>query len=371
MFDLSRLRGVGIVVAGGLAIFVALHFAFGLALGTDAAAIHPRQRPLGWPLYERIWTRVSAIDHLHHSGQLPADTRLGIYIGVSTTATGIQRQYLDARAKIVDRWIVLTGAGLSFENLENVMRPVFFCSLKPTTVVLGVHPQMLVGERYIGDEPKLEAQHVVGRRKALEARFAVFRALGWLRQHWAVHNRGIVTDFLRSKIYALRLWVFYLAGVSAEELVAPASEPWDEDPLWLWNMDDAENQVAHDQLNFWTKRGHFKPENYDPDGDQARSLVRMIHGFQKLGAKLYVVIMPLRSTVRGMLPPNAKPNLYEVLHKACPQDPPTIIDLQDAMPDPFFTDEAHLSKSGGAKLSKMVADRLQAPPANSPVQDGP
>lgn len=369
-FDLSRLRGTSVVALGGVAVFAALHFALAFALGTDARAVHPSQRPLGWQLHEHVWHRVAAVDHLYHSGQLPSNTRLGVFIGVSTTATGIQRQYLDAGASAADRWIVLAGAGLSFENIENVMYPVFFCSQKPAAVVFGVHPQMLVGERYLGDEPKFGAQRVVGRRRrALESRFAGFHPLPWVRTHWAIRNREIVADYLRSRIYALKLWFSYLAGLSAENLFEPAAIPWDDDPLWLWNMDDAENEFAHDQVEFWKKRGHFDAANYDPDGAQARAFVRMIRAYRALGAKVYVVIMPLRSTLRNIVPPNAKPCLLDVLHRAFPEAPPKVIDLEQAMPDELFTDEAHLSKRGAQRLSKIVAEQLQPPPA-TPTQDG-
>ena len=355
------------VVALGLMIFVAMHYVLGYALGDDAALVRPRQRPLGWPMYERMWSRVSALDRLYRSGQLPRDTRLGIFLGVSTTATGIQRRFLDARATTADRWIVLSGAGMSLENIESVMHPVFFCSLKPTTVVLGVHPQMLVGERYLGDEPIVAQARVVGRRRrALTSRFAALPAVRGLPKHWIVRNHAMVEHFLRSTIYAWRLGVLYSAGATAEKLCAPATEPWDEDPLWLWNMNDAENRFAHDQADYWGRQGQFKAASYDPDGSQARSLVRMVQAYRQLGAEVYLVIMPLRSTLRSLVPPNAKPCLYEVLNRAFPDAPPTVIDLEEAIPDRLFTDQAHLSKAGSEQLSRIVASRLRAPSDDSP-----
>jgi len=361
-FDLSRYRGILVVMAGVLLVFVAMHYVLGFTFGSDAAALHPRQRPLGWQMYEKTWGRVAAIDRLHLHGQLPPGTRLGVYIGVSTTATGIQRKYLDAGATSADRWIVLTGAGLSFENLESVMQPIFFCSLKPSVVALGVHPQMLVGERYLGDEPTMVPQAVVGRRlRSLRTSLAFLSPLSGIYMHWGIFHRIVVGHFLRSHIYSLRLWVFRLAGVSAERLFAPSPEPWDDDPLWLWHLDDREGEFSHLQIDFWSKRGHFKAENYDPDGDQARSFVRMLRDFRKLGAKVYVINMPMRSNIRRQVPPNAEKCFRDVIASAFPEDPPTVVDLHDAMPDQFFTDEAHLSKTGSNKLSKMVAERLQAP----------
>lgn len=370
-FDFSRLRGPLVVIGSGAAIFAAMHFVLSFAFGPDAAALHPRQRPLGWPMYERIWGRVSALDHLYRSGQLPRDTRLGMFIGVSTSATGIERQFLDERATAADRWIVLSGAGMSLENIENVMHPVFFCSLKPSVVVLGIHPQMLVGESYLGDEPTVDPERVVGRRRrATKSQFAGFDVLSRLRQHWAIKHRAMAAAFLRTQIYAVRIYFFYLAGVTAESLYPPITEPWDENPLWLWYMDDAEDQFAHDQAEFWSKRGHFQPENYNPEGEQARSLVRMIRAYRKIGAKVYVVIMPLRSTLRKIVPPNAKPCIFEALDRAFPEAPPPVMDLEEAMPDQLFTDQVHLSRAGAERLSKLVADQLQAPPASSPAPDG-
>lgn len=361
-FQPSRLGGVLVVMALGLMIFVAMNYVLGFALGEDAALVHPRQRPLGGPMYERIWSRMSAIDRLYQTGQLPPDTRLGVYMGVSTTATGIQRRFLDARATTADRWIVLSGAGMSFENIESVMHPVFFCSMKPATVVLGVHPQMLVGERYLGDEPIVAQARVVGRRRrGLKSHLPQLPALNKLPRHWIVRNHAMVEHFLRSMIYAWRLGAMYSAGATAEKLRPPATEPWDEDPLWLWNMNDAESRFAQDQADYWRRQGQFKAASYDPDGAQAQSLVRMIQAYRQLGAEVYLVIMPLRSTLRSLVPPNAKPCLYEVLNRAFPEKPPTVIDLEEAIPDRLFTDQAHLTKAGAERLSRIVASRLQAP----------
>ncbi|MGH7136140.1 MAG: hypothetical protein ACREHD_10395 [Pirellulales bacterium] len=368
-FQISRLRGLLIVVVGGAAIFAASHFLLAFTLGADAVAVQPRQRLLGWPLYARIWGRVAAIDRLYKRGQLPRDTRLGVFIGVSTTAAGIERTYLDAEASAADRWIVLAGAGLSFENIESATCPVFYCSLKPTAVVFGVHPQMLVGERYIGDEPAAGVGRVVGRRRrTLETQLKKFPPLVWLSKHWAVEHRNLVGDYLRTRIYLLRLCVFWLAGVSADCLASPAVEPWDEDVLWLWYLNDLQHQVAQGQLHFWERRDHFKPEKYDPNGNQARAFVRIIRAYREIGAKVFVVIMPLRSSTRKIVPANAKPCLYEVLRTAFPDAPPTVIDLDDAIPDRQFADEAHLSKAGADHLSKLVAERLKA---STPASEGP
>ena len=111
IFRVSRYGGLLIVVPSGLAIFVASHWVLKFTLGPDAAAVEPSQRPLGWPLYERIWGRMAAVDRLYKRGQLPPDTRLGVFIGVSTTAAGIERKYLDAKATAADRWIVLSVPG--------------------------------------------------------------------------------------------------------------------------------------------------------------------------------------------------------------------------------------------------------------------
>lgn len=367
IFQISRLRGVLTVVAGGLAVFVAMHYVLGLALGPDAAALFPRQRPLGGPLYERVWRRVSALDRLYHRGQLPPDTRLGMYLGVSTTATGIQRHLLDERATAADRWMVLSGAGLSFENLESVMLPIFFCRLKPAAVVLGVHPQMLAGERYLDEQPMLGKPRVIGRRgRAVTTRLSSLLGLDGLPQHWIVRNHGMVEQFLRGQMYGWRLGLLFAAGVSAEYVCEPATEPWDDDPLWLWNMNDAEDRFAHDQITYWSRQGHFKAKNYDPEGDQARSLVRMIRAYRDLGADVYVVIMPVRSSLRSRIPANAKPCLYEALRRGFPDDIPTVIDLEEAIPDRFYTDHAHLSKRGSEYLSRIVAKRLRAAPGASP-----
>ncbi|MGH7192007.1 MAG: hypothetical protein ACREJM_00560, partial [Candidatus Saccharimonadales bacterium] len=294
------------------------------------------------------------------------DTRLGVCLGVSTNATGVERRFLDARATVADRWIVLSGAGLSFENLEGIMLPLFFCSQKPSAVVLSVHPQMLVGERFMSDAPTLGDLPVVGRRRrALKSWFTSIAPLRGLPKHWIVKNHAIVGHFLNTQFYAWRLGVFYLAGVSAEGFCQPTSEPWDDDPWWLWNMNDAERRFANEQIAFWRKQGHFKAANYDSDGDQARSFVRMIRAYRELGAKVYVLVMPLRSTLRKLVPRNAKPFLYEVLNREFPDAPPKVIDLEDAMPDELFTDEAHLSITGAERLSRILAKRLQAPPEGS------
>ncbi|HUY32675.1 MAG TPA: hypothetical protein VMV69_07815 [Pirellulales bacterium] len=360
-FDVSRYRGVIVTAAGTLVAFVALHFALGVAFGTGAERLSPNQRPLGLELYINVWSRVAAIDRMHHRGQLAADTRLGVVLGVSSTQAGIQRRILEAAATEANRWVVLTGAGLSFENLASVTRPVFFCSLRPSLVVMCVHPQMLVGEGYFADDETPTMPGVVGRaqRGRRASPWAALGVVRLLRAHWIVKNHVGVGYYLRSLMYELRLWVFRAAGVSAEALFPAAEEPWDDEPLWWWQLDAANEDFAQSQIDFWRKQGHFKAANYDPAGPQARRFVGMIRDYRALGAEVYVVIMPLRSPLRRLVPPQAKPCLKKALRLAFPDAPPPIIDLERAIPDEFFTDEAHLGRSGAERLSTLVADRLE------------
>src|SRR5207244_4832578 len=112
-------------------------------------------------------------------------------------------------------------------------------------------------------------------------------------------------------------------------------------------------EFAQDQLNYWEAAGHFKAENYDPDGPQARSLIRMVRAYRELGAEVKLVIMPLRSTLQSRAPANAKPCLLDVIHRAFPDDPPPIFDMETRIPDRYFSDEAHLSRAGADRLSKL------------------
>jgi hypothetical protein len=370
VFDLSRYRGVAIVAASVVVTFVGMHYVFGLAFGARAERILPSQRPLGLELYAKNWSRIAALDRMHRRGQLAPDTRLGIVIGNSATQSGIQRRILDVYATAANRWFVLTSAGMSFENLESLTKPVFFCGLKPSVVVMGVHPQMLVGEGYFAEEAPARTLPVVGRRKRqLEKRWTVERALraipgvppllNLLGAHWVVKNRGDVAYYLRTRAYDLRLTVFRAAAVSAEALFIPATEPWDDEPLWWWQADAPSDEFADLQTDFWRKHGHFKAENYAPDGRQARSFVRMIRAYRELGAKVYIVLLPLRSPARALVPANARPCLLKAIGDAFPDDPPEIIDAETKIPDEYFADAAHLSGIGAERLSRLVAERLQ------------
>ncbi|HEV3004514.1 MAG TPA: hypothetical protein VGX78_08625 [Pirellulales bacterium] len=360
-FDVTRYAGVFIVAAGLVAAFGALHYLFGLVLGSDAARLLPDQRPLGWATYEHIWTRVATIDRLYHRGQLPPDTRLGIVVGVSSAQTGIERRILDANETAANRWIVLTGTGASFENMEKVMRPVFLCRLKPAVVVLCVHTQMLVGEPYATEEPLGKTQAVVGRsRRAIESNLLLSTFLRVLKAHWVIRHQAIVAHFLRERIYEFRLCVFRAVGVHAEALSRPAPEPWDDEPLFWWHLDRGEGEAfALRQLGYWWTCGHFEAKNYHPDGPQARCLVRMVQAFRDLGAEVKIVIMPLRSPLRRRVPRQAKTCLFDVLDRAFPDDPPPVFDLEKEIPDRFFSDEVHFSSRGAERLSKLVVERLQ------------
>ncbi|HVC94414.1 MAG TPA: hypothetical protein VND64_12025 [Pirellulales bacterium] len=372
VFDLSRYRGVAIVAAGAMISFVALHYAFGIAFGARAERILPNQRPLGLELHAKNWSRVAALDRMHRRGQLAPDTRLGVVIGNSATQSGIQRRVLDMYATAANRWFVLTSAGMSFENLESYTKPIFYCSLKPSVVVMGVHPQMLVGEGYFAEEAPQRTLAVVGRRqRRLESRWTVMRALRaipWvprllklLDAHWIVKNRGSVADYLRTRAYDTRLAVFRAAGVSAEAIFIPATEPWDDEPLWWWQVDAPNAEFAKLQTKFWKKHGHFKAWKYRPDGPQARSFIRLIRAYRDIGAKVYIVLMPLRSPARAQIPANARPCLLKVVRDAFPGDPPEIIDAETEIPDQYFADEAHLSHLGAERLSKFVAEHMQEP----------
>jgi len=370
VFDLSRYRGVAIVAGGVVIALVAMHYVFGLAFGARAERILPNQRPLGLELYAKNWSRIAALDRMYHRGQLAPETRLGIVIGNSATQSGIQRKILDTYATAANRWFVLTSAGMSFENLESLTKPVFYCSLKPSVVVMGVHPQMLVGESYFAEEAPQRALPVVGRlQRKLDARWTVERVLRalpvvprllkMLGAHWVVRNRGDLAYYLRTLAYEMRLVVFREFAVKAESLFIPATEPWDDEPLWWWQADAPNDEFAKLQTDFWKKHGHFEADKYATGGPQARSLIRLIRAYRKIGAKVYIVLMPLRSPARALVPANARPCLLKVLRDAFPDDPPEIIDAEAKIPDQYFADEAHLSGLGAERLSRLVADRLQ------------
>jgi hypothetical protein len=358
--DVTRYAGVLVVAIGLVTAFGASHYVFGFVFGPDAARLRPDQRPLGWLTYEHIWQRVATIDRLYRRGQLPSDTRLGIVVGVSSAQSGIHRRVLDAGKTAANRWIVLTGTGASFENMEKVMRPVFLCSLKPTVVVLCVHSQMLVGENYTGNQPAQAAEPVVGRsRRALESHPLIKDFLRMLAAHWVIRNHAIVAHYLRERIYEFRLWVFRWAHVRAEALSRPAPEPWDDEPLWWWHMDQADEAFATQQRAYWFQCGQFESRNYHPDGPQARSLVRMVRDFRDLGAEVKIVIMPIRSKLRNSVPKKAKQCLYDVLEGAFAEDAPPVKDLESAIPDRFFSDEVHFSSHGAQRLSKLVVEWLE------------
>jgi hypothetical protein len=366
-FDLARYTGALVVVAGGLVAFALVHFALQFALGADAAALLDDQ-PIGWDKYKKVWSRVAAIDQFDQRGQLPADTRLGVVIGGSSAQAGFHPEILNAKASIANRWLVLSGTGMSFKNMESVTRPLFFCGLQPTVAVLCVHPQMLAGERYLPGEAPRDSEQVVGRRK-LSAGVWKTWVKRTLSAHWAVKNHVVVAHFLRSWVYQGRLSVFEEAGLRAAMLFEPSDEPWKDEPV-LWDLGPNEvfaQEFAQNQLDDWRTRGHFEAASYDPDGAQARCFVRMVEGLRKHGTKVYVVVMPERSPLRGLVPAQAKPRLWEVLRRAFPGREPPVFDAQEALPDRYFVDEGHLTRVGAARLTKLVADYLEQNPG---IADG-
>ena len=113
------------------------------------------------------------------------------------------------------------------------------------------------------------------------------------------------------------------------------------------------------QFDRWTKRGYFQANSYDAVGSQPASLARMVEGYRGLGAEVYIVLMPERSSLRSLIPPAAKQCLLSGLYNRFPEDPPRILDFQGSMADEYFNDHAHLTLEGSQRFTALVAQQLQ------------
>jgi hypothetical protein len=357
-FDPTRYRGILVVAAFLLAALGTINLLLHFVAGPDPAWLRPDEEPIDWKTYEKAGRIVAGVDRLKHAGRWEPHDRLGVVVGMSTAAFGFQPRILEDQSGVADHWVVLNGFGLTFRGLEDVVQPLLVSDTKPNVVLLAVHPQMLIGQGYLPPSPPPnQLSDLVGSVKAGKLRGAVTILPRWLHLAWVLDHQPLVSHDLRLLLYAARLGLFRACGHPADVLFPPVADPWHESSGFLGNEFD-ENCVAV-QLDRWQKRGYFQAHRYDPDGLQADALLRMVEGFRERGADVCIVLMPERSSLRNLIPPEAKRCLRTVLRSRFGDNPPPVLDFQETMADAYFADLAHLSGEGSSQFTTLVAQELR------------
>ena len=83
------------------------------------------------------------------------------------------------------------------------------------------------------------------------------------------------------------------------------------------------------RLELYRKLGFFEPERYRPDSSNARTLVKLIRGSRKRGAKVCIVLMPESSAFRRQVPVQGERCFAEINRLSFPDDPVPIYALRD------------------------------------------
>lgn len=353
MLDLRRYRGVA--EAGAWVGLAALALNFSLFLGFGRAPrwlVLPRT-PLGWQEVERIEQGLAGLAVLARRGELGQDSRLNIYIGMSTAREGIDPVRLSRVEGQGRRYVGLCGSGGDVNNLMGITNLLVRSGVRPERVIIALHASWLVGMTTVPDSTSPNPLSSLRSRHWRDAARA-FKQWDWIRL-----NEVNVNHRVRVKLYAARMRVFEGLGLGLEAFSPPSPDPWGLPPRMGYPQ-HAEAEFLRKQLQECEARGWFDPEAYE-ELDPARHeiLPRVVSRLRDLGTEVVILIMPEQSALRSRVPDVAVSLLTEDLERV-QSAPVPIMDFRSMIPDSEFTDYFHLNDSGRADLSEKLGRRLQS-----------
>jgi hypothetical protein len=282
---------------------------------------------------------VAAGRSLRADGADPSTT-LGLLLGQSTLECGVDPAALDADDGLAIRWLNLFGEGGSIHKIADIADLALASGLKPAAVVLAINPYFLVGNDY-------------DVMRAVEAETTRNRVKPWV---WTWDNRVLANHLVQVATHDARVRLARGLGLGLDALFAPEPRPWETETLRRPHRpaDELESRLAYNRRIGW-----LDPRRYGTSTSNAEALARLIRAFRSLGARVVIVEMPLRSTFRRALPPEARLAVEAVARDADPGHPVPIIDLEDEVSDDLFLDLDHLDPDGRVACTRLLADRLR------------
>lgn len=318
----------GHAIRGRLAVVLLMAL---LGLGVNASApwaydqlIDPVD-PIQFPLFDQIGSRAAALD-VRRDSPVGSSRPLGLVMGPSSVRWGLRSKALEAADPSDREWFVFGGQGRSFAKLSFYARPVIAAVRRGDVVLVGIHPFHAAGE---------PAEGIEG-----------------VRDLFVAPHAGRVGSAITRNAYLVREALMRAVGQRLSAWFPPAESAYDLDPT---GAERATRQAPAQPAGspYWGEASA-----YDPSQDESVYLLRTLRAFGEAGARVFLVLMPERLSVRQETPAKALASLQWVLDEARRSAPLVVMDFRDALPDEEFVALTHLRPEAAEKFSALLAEKL-------------
>jgi hypothetical protein len=370
MFDLGRLRGMGLALASvalGLGAFWGT-----LRWATDC-------RPEWFPAVpskmdvtalERAGSRIA---RAARDGRLGTrgDDRLGVILGSSSMLSALDPALLaDGYKEGPARWLNLCGPDENPLDLERIARLLDRAGVRPS-VVVGINlPALaragdLLADAVPDDPAPIATLWSEPPRPPSSGAARLLRSLVHLVRDAGGRLRPNFLKFSHIKNLALfegRVAILLAAGVGIDGAFAPAPDDWTPPATWI---SPTTEEFCAWQMREYTRKGWFSADAFGPDGPNVRALEGLVVGLRRRGARVVLVLLPESSRLRGRVPPEAMRWLAALLGSLAEGDAPELLDLRAALDDAVLVDLVHLGVLGREEATRRLARHLAGPPATA------
>ncbi len=354
MLDLSRYKGLLIVVAGLVAAVLLCNAALRASFGVDPALFSDPDMKLAWNQFNRLGSQAAGVEMQMRRRGLENQPPFGVVLGQSTTLRGIDPEVLSSVADPEMPWLLLNGFGSSFVKMHYYAQPLLAGELRPQTIIIGLHPSMLAGQ----DPGSSKEPKIVSRAKRMKAIRNSARRL--FQMSWVREQRVNISHFSNIYLFGLRMTLHEALGSGSVGLFPPDGDPWSVSSRRDL-PDRRPKSFFRRQRHGWREFGWYRAESYDTTNQHADAFRKLISGCHDMGAqRIVLVLMPVTSDLRGWLPPEAQTAIRSLIDEVSVGRPVHMIDLQDAMPDEVFADYAHLNPAGREVFTRLLAKRLSS-----------
>jgi hypothetical protein len=366
-FDLRRLRGIVVVLAGVAVATSAFGVPVRMLSGRPNRSFARQESKMDLDSYALVGRRIAgAVRQGTKEGE-----SLAVLLGSSSLEYGIDPTVLPGEY----RWLSLFGHDLNIDDLKECAELLDRSPLKPELLGLVINAGMLA------QPTDASSSRGSGKGQADRPGGTDRSTLPWLDVESRVSialemvfpGRSKLNLFARRRVFQAKLQFFESIGVGVNSLFLPDADPWSV--RLPGNRQHAPKSVIAVQKESLRERGWFDTLGYSLDSPNCSSLVELITRSRSRGMSVFIVLMPEPSELRNAVPREAKRILLNTLLNAFDKNAPPVLDFEDALPDSSFNDLLHLSGPGNRSISRLLGKRLtdlslgRAAAQTSPTRD--
>ncbi len=346
--ELGRLWDLGRVVGALVIALVVIDGAFRAAFGPDPAFLERRAR-LSTTEFDRIGRRVASAELHLFADRAQSAAKLVLMAGLSTARVDVDAPLLSKQLCGHHRVLNIGSSGLTFRELQYYLGTLDRTRLRPSVLVLGLHPAWLYGYTSPDAGPANMSELF---RFAAAGRDG-FKSLA-RRGLWAGANYIGIHNALTNPFLGVRARLAEAFHLSTDEVFAPT----DPDP-WSSSIDyplpRASEAALAAQIANWERAGWFDAARLVPSNPEILAAHQLGSIMPRIADTIVVVLMPEAAAFRVRTPTATVALLRDALENGAPLE---WLDLRDAIPDSLFYDNVHLRAGGREQFTKLLAKKI-------------